>query len=245
MRAFFMTTYYSAKKNTWKRPPRFFYAEDGLISFKNCDFLDDPVFKASYERGQTAAGHDYGWKWRVHVGLWAASQAVRLHGDFIECGVNRGFLSSAVMHHLCWNQLNKRFYLLDTFCGLDEDQLSNKEKSTVGKLYAEAYPDCYEQVKKNFAEFKNVRIIRGSIPGSLSCVDTDYVSYLSIDMNCVQPEISTLSFFWDKLIKGAIVLFDDYGHRGHEMQKYAIDAFVQSKGTQVLSLPTGQGLLLI
>ncbi len=64
-----------------------------------------------------AAGQDYGWHWRVHVGLWAAASCASLEGDFVECGVNRGFLSSAIMEHLDWDKTGKHFYLLDTFNG--------------------------------------------------------------------------------------------------------------------------------
>src|SRR5436853_7138798 len=89
--------------------------------------MDDPAFRNAYERGVRAAGDDYRWHWRVHVGLWAAASAARLPGDFIECGVNRGFLSSAVMHHLDWNSRGRKFYLLDTFAGVDPRYVSEKE----------------------------------------------------------------------------------------------------------------------
>jgi hypothetical protein len=39
------------------------------------------------------------WHRRVHVGQWAAACAAKLDGDFVECGVNRGFLSSSIMAH--------------------------------------------------------------------------------------------------------------------------------------------------
>ena len=33
------------------------------------------------------------------------------------CGVNAGFLSSAIVRYVDWNKLHKRFYLVDTFTG--------------------------------------------------------------------------------------------------------------------------------
>lgn len=40
---------------------------------------------------------------RVHVGLWAAQNAISIEGDLVECDVSRGFLSSAIMNYLNWN----------------------------------------------------------------------------------------------------------------------------------------------
>jgi len=85
-------------------------------------------FVAAYGRGVVAAGEDYNWHWRVHVGLWAAGQASHIHGDFVECGVNRGFLSSAIMQMLDWDRTGRTFYLLDTFTGLDRRCISAAEE---------------------------------------------------------------------------------------------------------------------
>ena len=63
-------------------------------------------------------------------------------------------------------------------------------------------------------------------------------------MNCALPERAALEFFWDTLSRGAIVLLDDYGYRGHECQREAIDEAAREKDVQVLSLPTGQGLII-
>jgi hypothetical protein len=44
------------------------------------------------------------------------------------------------------------------------------------------------------------------------------------------------------MVKGAWVLLDDYAYVGYDEQKKAHDAFARSKGIDILSLPTGQGL---
>src|SRR5260221_13370256 len=80
--------------------------------------MQDPSFCKAYARGCQAAS-DYRWHWRVHIGLWAAFTASRYPGDFVECGVNRGFLSSAIMEFLNWDSLQRTFYLLDTFEAID------------------------------------------------------------------------------------------------------------------------------
>jgi len=96
------------------------YAEDGLLTVHNDHFRKDPRFRAAYDRGvQASAGVDPHFAWRLHAALWAARTAVKLPGDFVECGVNAGFMSSAIMRSLNWSDVGKQFYLIDTFAGPD------------------------------------------------------------------------------------------------------------------------------
>lgn len=225
------------------------YDEDGLRSFHNHDFMQDPDFRRAYERGCQAA-HDYGWHWRVHIGLWAAFSASKLNGDFVECGVNRGFLSSAIMAHLNWDALGKTFYLLDTFEGIDPLYCSEADiKAGAIEKNNKALADGFyvknvDSVRENFSEWHNISIIEGSIPETLDQVKADQIAFLHIDMNCSPPEIAALTYFWDRLVPGAIILLDDYAYIGFEPQKQAMDAFARQHNLQIASLPTGQGLLL-
>ena len=220
------------------------YGQDGLVTIHSADFMREPRFQEAYRRGTEAAAADYGWHWRVHVGLWAAWQAHHLPGDFVECGVNRGFLSSAVMRYLDWNRLDKRFFLLDTFRGLDDRFISGDEKA-LGKSSAyNGYTECFEETRTNFEEFQRVVLIRGPVPLTLAQVTAERVCFLHLDMNCAPPEVAAIEYFWEKLVPGAFVLLDDYGCFSHEVQKREMDAFAAKKGARILSLPTGQGVLM-
>ncbi len=225
------------------------YNQDGLRSIHNSDFMKDPSFCKAYERGCRAAS-DYSWHWRVYIGLWAAFTASKLPGDFVECGVNRGFMSSAIMEFLDWDSLNRTYFLLDTFEGSglrhvsDKDYKRGEEKGKERSSASEFYVEGVESVKANFSQWKNVRIIKGSVPDTLTHVDTMSVAFLHLDMNSSQPEVAALSFFWDRLLPGAVILLDDYAYRGFESQKHAMDALAQQKQVMIASLPTGQGLLI-
>ena len=225
-------------------PGGFTYNQDGLATVTNCDFLNDPRFQEAYRLGeQTGSWQDAKIHWRVHVLCWAADRASRLEGDFVECGVNRGGFSRAIMHFVDFPKLGKTFYLLDTFRGLEDRLVSDAERKRgigVGKWFQ--YKECYEEVCKTFEGFP-VIIVRGVVPETLPQVKTAKVCYLSIDMNCAAPEIAAAEYFWDKLVSGAVIVLDDYGWGGHEEQKLAFDSFAARKGVMVLSLPTGQGLI--
>lgn len=221
---------------------------DGLATVHNCDFRYDPKFQEAYQLGiQTP--HKYGAdlriEWRVFVTCWAAYQAKQLQGDFVECGVNTGIISRAVMHYIDFSDMpDRRFFLLDTYKGIPLEQLSQDELEYGIKGHNNNYYDCYAEVCKTFAQFQNARIIRGSVPDTLGLVDSGQICYLSIDMNNVAPEIAAGNYLWPRLVSGAVVVLDDYGWLPHINQKHAWDAFAAKRGLKVLALPTGQGLMI-
>ena len=217
------------------------YLEDGLMTMHIADFMDNQRFQSAYLRGRTTGSwNGTELRWRVYIACWAARRASRLSGDFVECGVNRGGMSLAVMEYLDFDQLNKRFFLLDTYCGFPECHRDLAAADNRGQ-----YRDCYADVVKTFERFRSARIISGAVPESLPRVDTDSVCYLSIDMNCAEPEIAAFRFFWPKLVTGATVLLDDYAYsESYRRQKEAFDRLSQELQFDILSLPTGQGLIV-
>ena len=217
--------------------------EDGVLSRHNRDFLEDPDFIRAYTRGIEASG-DLGWRWRVHIGLWAASTAGRLPGDFVECGVNHGFLSTAIMEYLDWDRVGKQFWLLDTFEGIDLSQLEGDELAAARERNARMNLADADSVRAWFSQWQNVNIIEGSVPTTLPLVQADELAYLHLDMNSSAPEVAALEYFWERLVPGAFVLLDDYGYRGYEAQRVALDALARRRRVQIASLPTGQGLLI-
>ena len=223
------------------------YKQDQLYTYTNSDFMSDPVFIESYNLGkqtdtyQFLKGNDF--HWRVYVACWAADYAKKLEGDFVECGVHTGIISKSIVHYINFKNLDKKFYLLDTFSGLDPKYSSSEELEKSKKFGYKERSDLYARVKETFKEY-NVKIIKGSVPSTLPQVKANKICYLSIDMNSVIPEIEALEYFWDKLIKGGIVILDDYGFVNHKEQKKAHDTFAKSKKTKVLSIPTGQGIII-
>ena len=218
------------------------YNQDGLATRHNCDFMNDSHFIESYNRGkQTGSWGEFDIHYRAYIACWVANKVKNLEGDFIECGVNKGGLALTVMNYINFKFLPKNFYLLDTFCGLSDEYISKEERKHY--IRAGGYDECYNDVLRTFSDFKNVEIIRGTVPDTLPSVQAKKVCFISIDMNCMEPEIAAAEFFWDKLISGGVIVLDDYGWSGHIIQKHAFDDFASRKGVQVLSLPTGQGLI--
>ncbi len=223
-------------------PARVSYEEDGFATTHSAAFQDSPRFARAYAAGRATQSWDHV-AWRAHVVAWAAAHAARLDGDFVECGVNRGGYARMVLEYLGSQIESRRFYLLDTFQGIVPQLVSDAEAKN-GILDAYHYTDCYEDVQRTFAPFPNVVLIRGMVPDTLARVPSQRVALLSIDMNCVEPEIAAAEYFWDRLVPGAIMVLDDYGHPLHTEQRLAFDAFADRHNVEILSLPTAQGIMI-
>ena len=83
------------------------------------------------------------------------------------------------------------------------------------------------------------------VPETLSALgQSPRIAYASIDMNVAAAEMAAAEQLWPRLAPGAPMLLDDYGWAAHVNQKKAWDAWAQREGVTILSLPTGQGLIL-
>jgi len=224
--------------------PAFTYLKHGLATIHRSDFRDDNRFRAAYDDNLRDGRWNGSWghadpEWNMYIACWAATQATRIPGDFIECGVYRGGLSRTVMEYVGFARMHDRTYwLLDTFSGIPAEQIDDTVK------HRHRYPDSFAEVTALFASMPNVRIVRGPVPATLTAVTSERIAFVSLDMNVAAPERAAAEFLWPRMSPGAVMLIDDYGWHGHEAQKAEFDAFAAARGCDVLALPTGQGLLI-
>jgi len=221
---------------------------DGLATIHNSDFKKEKDFLLAYK---AITPPPLGMHWRLYILGWAAEHATRVNGDFVECGTDQGCTASFVAKYLKFQNIKKNFFLVDTFAGLIESKIS-KPEITLWKrhgadprnLYNNKKSDAYKIVSNKFRNYKNIKIIKGIIPEILKKIDINKVCYLHIDLNCAKPEVEALKFFYPKLSRNSIVIFDDYGWKNHIHQKKLIDKFLKIKKQKILTLPTGQGLMI-
>ena len=219
-------------------PPADYHADGMRLYDKNLKSLRDPRFTDSYAKGALDAPPI---EYRAYVCCWAAQQALKVPGDFVECGVNLGWLSVTICHYLDFAKVDRSFYLFDTYEGIPAEQIAPDERA---RAALHNYSECYETARDRFAPFPNAKLVRGRIPDSLSDVSINKVAYLSIDMNIEKPERAAIEFFWPKVSSGGIVVLDDYGFGGYEAQHNSMDEFAAKVGVSILTLPTGQGMIV-
>lgn len=225
------------------------YNQDGLATQHNADFMRDPRFADAYRVGMENGKPSTRVEWRVHIALWCATQALRFKGDFVECGVHTGILSGAVMTWLDFaKETDRRFYLFDTWAGIPAEQMSQQERQLGVEQMNRKYMNgdtLYADAAKKFSRWSNAVVVRGKVPDSLTAMQSSQrVAYASIDLNVTEAEMGAIDFIWPRMVSGGLVLLDDYGWAPHINQKIAWDAWAQRNGVMIMSLPTGQGLLL-
>jgi O-methyltransferase len=226
------------------------YRASGLgVRNMELGFLEDPVFKSAWQKA--VAGAEYGWsglipdiRWRTHIALWAARRGLMLEGDFVECGVYTGLMSLTLCHAVEFQKLDRKFFLFDTYDGIPVEGLPDEERRLAEEMNKGMYKDVYAEVQKHFAPFPNAVLVRGRLPETLDTVKLSRIAYLSIDLNNATAERPCIERLWPLLSQGATVVIDDYAHKGHRPQYDMWNEFAAKTRTPIVTLPTGQGLMI-
>ena len=233
--------------------PKYYpYHYDGLATRHNCSFMKNEIFVRSHARAVKAANNIFGkdLPLRVHQAIWAANTSLQTDGDLIELGTGRGFIMSAVFESIInWNKLNRKAMLFDTFKSGWTDKEGNQDNTTKCNVYAESF----ETTKKNFSEWSRVTLIKGKLPNSLINKDDsgqspfdkiNKICFLHIDLNYPEAEIECLNILWPKISKGGIILLDDYAIYGYERSYDLMNIQAKKLDRLVLTLASGQGIII-
>ena len=220
-----------------------FYCNDMLIClWRNLSFRHDQKFMSCFYDAVTN-DQEQSLIWRVHTLAWAAKNALNVEGDFVECGVFKGFCSSVILKYLDFQNLARHAYLYDTFEGLPEKTSTEQERRSWD--YTEYNPETiYTGVRERFSNYKNVNIVRGIVPDSFAQEAPEKIAFLHIDMNSEKAEMLALEHLFDRVTPGGVIVFDDFGWTCNVNQMSAELAFMNQHGHHVLELPTGQGVVI-
>src|SRR5262249_40159659 len=233
---------------------RIFWGDRLLTLDKSMGFLDDPRFAAAYRQIQGSHRYDlyaspHTVAWRLNVLVWAAQNGLGLDGDFVECGVFKGDFARALTQMTDFGRHPKTFYLYDTFEVLPPQSSSPDDYPDSAEFFAFADrtyrdPAIYPEVVKRFADYANIRIVRGVVPDTLHDIAPEKIAFLHIDLNSPSRGLGGLYILCVRVGHGGTIVFDDYGWNMFRRQKEAEDAFMAARGYRILELPTGHGLLI-
>ncbi|MGR3617300.1 MAG: TylF/MycF/NovP-related O-methyltransferase [Paracoccaceae bacterium] len=221
------------------------FAADNLIGLqRSAGFREDAKFVEAI-KNNARTEQDRSLAWRLHTLCWAAQNVMHLPGDFVECGVWKGYSFGVATEYVGFGDTDKTLYLYDTYEGIPEAYNSENRNNSVYENENREDPDyIFNIVKNRFASFDNVRVVRGIVPDSFAEACPDQISLLHLDMNSAASEIAALEHLFDRVVPGGVILFDDYGWTGYKAQRLAEDVFMAERGHSILELPTGQGMLL-
>jgi hypothetical protein len=101
-----------------------------------------------------------------------------------------------------------------------------------------------ETVKANLSHYPNVEILRGWIPERFPEVSSLSFCFVHIDVDLYQPTLDSLSFFYPRLVRGGLIVCDDYGFSTCPGATRAFDEYMKDKPEKIIHVPTGQGFII-
>lgn len=236
--------------DTWKLVPfpsqkGSVYNADNITTTNRHSFLLDVEFKKYLKLSESRwpGNKKRDISWRLKTFIWAVDYALNAFGDkyaFIECGTGRGYMAASLTERCVDSDIFPEVTLIDTF----DNDLATTSKTTVASPAEFAYCNNYDEVKFYFEAYTNVSTLRGFIPDVLSSKTFGRVAFLHIDLNNAAAELVALDFFYESLVVGGIILFDDYGGHGAGEQAELHENFARRVNRSLLPLPTGQGIII-
>lgn len=145
-----------------------------------------------------------------------------LIGDTCEVGVYRGGTAKVISNNI----ENCDLFLFDTFEGMPYYDPENDKDWDVGTFNQ----TDYEMVSKLFELKENVKIFKGIFPSDTSHhIEDRLFKFVHLDVDNYQPYKECLEFFYNRMVKGGIILFDDYDCGCCPGANKAVDEFFSDK----------------
>jgi len=164
-----------------------------------------------------------------------------LNGHFAECGTYKGGTAYLIAKTARELEANKKLYLFDTFSGMPN--LANQDTS--GHIEGDVGNTSLSAVQSYLKDFDTIEYVQGIIPETFSQLDVNTFSFVHVDVDLYQTVKDCCDFFYNRLVTGGVLLFDDYGFRKYEFAaKKAVDEFFMNKSEVPIVLPTGQCLII-
>ncbi|VAW44891.1 SAM-dependent methyltransferase [hydrothermal vent metagenome] len=163
-----------------------------------------------------------------------------IDGNIAECGCYVGASAWFIANELP----NTDFYLFDSFEGLSEPNKYDQSKPGVHQWKKGDFDVPEELLRKNLSCFRNIHIKKGWIPERFNEVEDKKFRLVHIDVDLYQPTFDSLSFFYERMTPGGIIVMDDYGFLNCPGAFKAANDFIYNKPEQIIQLSTGQGIII-
>ncbi|MBF0144053.1 MAG: class I SAM-dependent methyltransferase [Magnetococcales bacterium] len=179
---------------------------------------------------------------------------VDLPGDIVELGVYRGATLMGWANFLEIRNMGdrqKQVFGFDNFSGFPAlDPKDGPASAGVEKVVGGFDPGSFEEVLRDaigiydqdrFIPYKpRVVLIKGNIEESVPRFIEERpglrISLLHFDCDLYRPTLVALEHFWERVVTGGVVLFDEYGLRPWEGESRAVDEFFAGKGVRIRRL---------
>ena len=133
----------------------------------------------------------------------------------------------------------RNIYLYDTFEGMPD---TDTEKDWHKK--GDFSDTSLEMVKQRVQNNNIVEFNKGFLPQSFKGKEAHQISFAHIDVDIYKSVIDCCEFIYPRMVKGAVIIFDDYGFPTCPGAKQAVDEFFKDKKETPIILSTGQAFVI-
>ena len=177
----------------------------------------------------------------AHLELY--KMILKLPGDVLEFGVFKG---CSLIQFLSFREYYEHFESrsivgFDAYGKFPDDVKLDSDKSFINRFeqgghgISESDLDMFLK-KKNFSNYSLVcGDILNTLPDYLKNNPEKRFSLIHIDVDVYEPTKCILEYTWDKIVKGGILILDDY--LLVEGETKAVDEFIQNKNILIQKLP--------
>ncbi len=166
-----------------------------------------------------------------------SKQTARVPGDVAEVGVYKG--GTAKLLAKSFESSHKSVRLFDTFNGMPP---TNPEKDA--QKEGDFSDTSFEDVRIYLNDCTNVFIYSGFFPETAEPVKDKEFCLVHIDVDIYRSVMDSCNFYYPRMQRGSIMIFDDYGDRSCPGAKMAVDEFFENKPENPCYLPTGQCIVM-
>ena len=193
---------------------------------------DDQTFLTAYD---AVVNHTLVDRKRLYMLYQLVRQTASMEGSLAECGVYRG--GTALLFARLKSK-EKRLYLFDTFGGMPE---TDREKDI--HRAGDFSDTSLSHVQNLLHGHGNVVFRPGFFPATASGLENETFSLVHCDMDIYSSVLDFCRFFYPRLARGGVMVFDDYGSLSCPGAKAAVREFCAGQGTFEIYLPTGQAII--
>jgi len=171
----------------------------------------------------------------INIILALVERVASVPGDQAECGVFRGSTLVPTAIFLKQNKIKKHLFGFDSFQGFDESVTkdmalggSKDEQRKVGG-FSETSEELVGGKLRLFGAEGSVTLVPGYFHNSLPACANNRFSFVHLDCDTYDSYKECLSFFYPRLNRGGVVLFDEYNDPAWPGCNMAIDEFLADK----------------
>lgn len=163
----------------------------------------------------------------------------------VECGVFTGSSLVACAKYASETGIPFKLVGLDTFSGLpplsEQDKLLAPEDATYRNqtLFTETSLAGVQALVDNAGLTANVELRQGLFSQTLPLLEEREYHYVNIDCDLFEPHIECLEYFYNRMVPGGVIFFDDYNSINYPMAGKAIDQFFSDKPEKLAQLRYG------